>query len=388
MNLGVSIMNLEQQLIQYLEEDEEMLDALRMVRALALPDGYIAAGFVRNFVWDRLHGYTLRTPLADVDVIYFNAEDRSEATDLRYERQLQSMDYKWNWSVKNQARMHLRNGHSPYASVADAMSHWPETATAVAVRLMKNQAIEVNAPFGLSDLFQLVVRRGDFFTDEAQFQRRIIRKRWQDLWPKLHILQSGSQHEAPVPIDEHHALGAGDHLQADSAMTLFLKISWKRMMEHYWPKLQQALDVLTEEQLWYRESEGQNTLGGIVQHICGHVERSTVRLQQPEVRFAAGIEDHFPTNSMSLVELKRKVAETFLMWGETMERVLSGDFKERGSEISDSSPDIHSIYHLVEHVSYHLGQIIDRTQRMCACSFQFCQNGINEQQLRRSIENP
>lgn len=31
--------------------------------------------------------------------------------------------------VKNQARMHLRNGDRPYQSATDAMRYWPETAT-------------------------------------------------------------------------------------------------------------------------------------------------------------------------------------------------------------------------------------------------------------------
>lgn len=38
---------------------------------LQLPDAWLAAGFVRNRVWDRLHGYPEPIPLADLDVIHF-----------------------------------------------------------------------------------------------------------------------------------------------------------------------------------------------------------------------------------------------------------------------------------------------------------------------------
>ncbi|MRE47150.1 hypothetical protein GII66_24395, partial [Escherichia coli] len=46
----------------------------------------------------------------------------------RLRQQLPSLD----WSVKNQARMHQRNGDYPYTSTRNALLHWPETATAIA----------------------------------------------------------------------------------------------------------------------------------------------------------------------------------------------------------------------------------------------------------------
>jgi hypothetical protein len=45
-----------------------------------------------------------------------------------------------------------------YTSLFDAISAWPETATAIAVRLTENDLLEIIAPFGLSDLFELKLR--------------------------------------------------------------------------------------------------------------------------------------------------------------------------------------------------------------------------------------
>lgn len=52
----------------------EMLEDLRAVAEQGLPHGCIAAGYVRNFAWDVLHGYTSRTPLHDVDVLYYDPD--------------------------------------------------------------------------------------------------------------------------------------------------------------------------------------------------------------------------------------------------------------------------------------------------------------------------
>ena len=53
---------------QWLREDEARMAALKVLAAVAPSDAWLAAGFVRNLVWDRLHGYSVSTPLNDLDV--------------------------------------------------------------------------------------------------------------------------------------------------------------------------------------------------------------------------------------------------------------------------------------------------------------------------------
>ena len=59
-------------IITLIEKDELRVKALDCVRQLNLPHCYLAAGFVRNLVWDHLHQKLVSTPLNDVDVIYFD----------------------------------------------------------------------------------------------------------------------------------------------------------------------------------------------------------------------------------------------------------------------------------------------------------------------------
>lgn len=77
-----------------------LLRDLKSVQALKLPEWYIAAGYVRNYVWDRLHDRTEAVSLNDVDVIYFDLTDTSEETEKRYEQRLKSQVKEYNWSVK------------------------------------------------------------------------------------------------------------------------------------------------------------------------------------------------------------------------------------------------------------------------------------------------
>lgn len=66
-----------------IEADSIRMECLQAVRALNLPDWFIAAGFVRNAIWDHLHSLPM-TPLNDVDVVYFDPDDCSLATEAHY----------------------------------------------------------------------------------------------------------------------------------------------------------------------------------------------------------------------------------------------------------------------------------------------------------------
>jgi len=168
-----------------MKTNSKLMRDLELVRDLELPEWYIAAGYVRNFVWDHLHEYSDPTRLNDVDIVYFDPSDVSIAKESSCDELLNSQVSEYNWSVKNQARMHLRNGAIPYKSVSDAMKRWPETATAVGISLDSHNHVTVIAPHGLNDLFDLIIRRSPYFKDKENFYDRVHSKKWLELWPQL-----------------------------------------------------------------------------------------------------------------------------------------------------------------------------------------------------------
>lgn len=178
-------MKYDRELIEIIARDSWMMEKLEIVRSLGLNDCWIGAGFVRNKIWDVKHGKN-RSQLNDLDVIYFDKTRNSENDDLVIENRLSEMAPGINWSVKNQARMHVKNSHLPYEDCCDALTWWPETATAVAVRLSDKGQIEYIAPYGLEDLFQLVVRPTPK-ADLEIYSIRIKQKQWEKRWELLVI---------------------------------------------------------------------------------------------------------------------------------------------------------------------------------------------------------
>lgn len=77
------------------------------------------------------------SPRTEADIYrWLDHASVDEAVEKAWEQQLRSVRPNVPWSVKNQARMHVINGQKPYTSAFDGMSKFPETATAIGVRLL------------------------------------------------------------------------------------------------------------------------------------------------------------------------------------------------------------------------------------------------------------
>ena len=196
----------EEDVLAVISREDRRMAILKAVAALGLDDWWIGAGFVRNAVWDDLY-HTESTPLNDVDVAYFKplgsygmpddiligriAADEPNAVwdeETRFARELGTQMPDLEFEVKNQARMHLSKARlaprEPYASAADAIADWVETATCIGVRLDDAGNLALLACYGLSDLASGIIRP----TTPAYAERareRAQAKGWLSRWPQL-----------------------------------------------------------------------------------------------------------------------------------------------------------------------------------------------------------
>ncbi len=179
-------------IVAFIEHQPWMMALLDAVARLDLPDAWIAAGFVRNPVWDVLHG---RVPvpgaLADVDVVFFDPAETGREREHEIERMLAAMVPTIPWSVRNQARMHLRNNDPPYGNTSAALTCWLETATAVGARL-SGQRVDLLCPFGVEDLVGLILRPTTRTSGAPakleQYRQRVREKGWMTRWPRLRVV--------------------------------------------------------------------------------------------------------------------------------------------------------------------------------------------------------
>jgi hypothetical protein len=180
------------ELREILEADARLMAALALCRDLLPVTAWIGAGAIRNTVWDHLHGRA-PGPLGDIDVVFHDAALPPEA-DAGFAAMLHAACPDLAWDVTNQAHVHRWYGDyfgkdvAPFASLAEGIASWPDTATAIAVRLATDGSIDVLAPFGLNDLFGLVLRWNPVRVSAETFMTRIHAKQWLARWPNLGVL--------------------------------------------------------------------------------------------------------------------------------------------------------------------------------------------------------
>lgn len=186
MNDRMDIKDSESLIIDWLLADSMRMEALKLASSLNLPDWCLAAGFVRNLVWDKVHNKPVATPLNDLDLIYFDRTQKDPERDRELEKRLRHAST-LPWSVKNQARMHLRNRDHAYCSTSDAMRYWVEVETAIGARL-KGDTIELIAPLGLHWLFANTITLNGHRPKVSAFQERVKAKEWLRHWPNLQVM--------------------------------------------------------------------------------------------------------------------------------------------------------------------------------------------------------
>ncbi len=177
----------EQEIIDLVKDDAWMMAVLKEAEALQLPDWMVGAGFLRNKVWDHLHG--IKREVADtndIDLIYFDEANQDKDADKELSQKMKGK-LGLDWEIVNQAYTHKwHDRENPYKNSTEALSEWVETPTCVAVTL-RNGGPVIIAPHGIDDLVNLIVRPTSTAKVE-DFNRRYRSKKWLEKWPKLRIV--------------------------------------------------------------------------------------------------------------------------------------------------------------------------------------------------------
>lgn len=178
-------------LTAFLLNDPYVIKVLDAVKVCGPAQAYVAAGFVRNRVWDSFYDKKQNEPDVDIDIVYYDRRNPDKKHERFFEEKLEQCLPTGIWQVRNQARMHTFGGYPPFNSLEHALTHWAETATTVGGRLKHNGELDIIAPFGLDDLFSHTLRITPQMKkhDPAGFDERLLRKKWLARWPDLKVIR-------------------------------------------------------------------------------------------------------------------------------------------------------------------------------------------------------
>lgn len=189
-NLQEQVKNLKTLLF----ESSLIKETLQRASTTGINNYYIGAGCIAQTVWNYQFQKPLDYGIKDIDFVYYD----NQALDYEAENQiiikLKEMykDFSVDIDVKNQARVHLwykeRFGYEiePYDSLESAINTWPTTATAIGVKIDRDNNFEVYAPYGLLDLLNKIVRPNKVQITENIYNSKV--SAWLKKWPKLTVI--------------------------------------------------------------------------------------------------------------------------------------------------------------------------------------------------------
>lgn len=123
-------------------------------------------------------------------------------------------------------------------------------------------------------------------------------------------------------------------------------------------RITKCLEELREEELWKRPNNSSNSIGNLVLHLCGNITQYIISslggredLRTRDAEFAA-------SGGLLKAELLTMLNRTTQQAKEVMSRLLSSQMLPKRSVQGFDFSAIGIIIHVVEHYSYHTGQIV------------------------------
>jgi uncharacterized protein len=174
--------------------DPGLVQLLMRLRAVRLAQWRLVAGCLYQTIWNAVTGRPRGTGIKDYDVIYFDDRDLSWSAEDRVIAHVErtTRGCVGPVEVRNQARVHLwfesRFGcRYPRLSSADeSLLYYASVVHAVGVRLEDDDSLDVAAPFGLDDVFAMVVRPNYALDNAASHTRKAARAK--AVWPEITVL--------------------------------------------------------------------------------------------------------------------------------------------------------------------------------------------------------
>ena len=151
----------------------------------------------------------------------------------------------------------------------------------------------------------------------------------------------------------------------------FLERASAFLLGDYLPKIERCLEMLTDDQIWWRANEESNSIGNLILHLCGNARQWIICGvgSQPDNRNRDS--EFEQRDQIPRAELLTLLRSTLSDVQTTLQTLDAATLLER-RKIQDHDVDIlEAIFHVTEHFSMHAGQIFLLTKLLTASDLRF-----------------
>ena len=152
---------------------------------------------------------------------------------------------------------------------------------------------------------------------------------------------------------------------------LFIKRSRHHLSEDFLPKIERCLELLTDEQIWWRANPQSNSIGNLILHLSGNVRQWIVSglggAADSRDRDAEFAQRDMISREDLIKRLKRTLGDADAALAKFDVDKLLDLQSIQGCDVSA----LEAILHVVEHFSMHTGQIILMTKMLAEADLAF-----------------
>lgn len=192
--MSAKVDKLRTELEHIIRADAHLVQLLDTGRDLKLPQWRLVAGCIYQTVWNKLTCRPPGTGINDYDFIYFDAGDLLKEAEAAIEQSVRERlpELPAPVEVRNQARVHLwfqdyfGIPYAPLSCADEAITRYASKTHAVGVRLTADRRLDIYAPFGLEDIFAMIIRPNHTLPNKPTHDRKAARAK--AIWPQLRII--------------------------------------------------------------------------------------------------------------------------------------------------------------------------------------------------------
>jgi uncharacterized damage-inducible protein DinB len=126
----------------------------------------------------------------------------------------------------------------------------------------------------------------------------------------------------------------------------------------YLPKIERCLEVLSDEDVWWRANEGSNSIGNLLLHLEGSTRAWIIGVAGGSHNPRDRQQEFDEREQMPRAELMSKLRQTLTEADGVLARLDVEVLLERRQARGEEVTVLLAAYHAVEHFSMHTGQII------------------------------
>jgi uncharacterized damage-inducible protein DinB len=139
--------------------------------------------------------------------------------------------------------------------------------------------------------------------------------------------------------------------------SLFIAEIERRLIGECQERILKCLDLLSEEDIWYRPNEHSNSMGNLVLHLCGNVTQWLFSTLGGEKDIRARQAEFDERNPIPRDVLKMKITELMAKADIILHRLEPADLLKTYKVQGYDESGVAILIHITEHFSYHVGQM-------------------------------